>query len=83
MAVKAYIFSVKPATLITSFPSMPPTRQRIWMIVVMGKVGQKARKCTFVFTTAEVYDSSKHEWIGVKKYNKKHKKGPTFPQSDF
>ena len=24
MAVKAYIFNVKPATLITSFPSMPP-----------------------------------------------------------
>ena len=78
MAVKAYIFSVKPATLITSFPSMPPTRQRIWMIVVMGKISQKARKYAFVFTIAEVYDSSKRGWIGIKKYNKKTKKGTTF-----
>jgi hypothetical protein len=31
------------------------------MIVVMGKVGQKARKRAFVFTIAKVYDSSKLE----------------------
>jgi hypothetical protein len=29
------------------------------MIVVMGKVSQKAQKYAFVFTIAEVYDSSK------------------------
>ena len=77
MAVKAYIFSVKPATLIISFPSMPPNTPKNLNDRGHGKSKSESTKYAFVFTTAEVYDSSKRGWIGVKKYNKKHKKKPT------